>query len=264
MQYLLKPFRLLWRIWVILVFAILFLLGYPLFALFLTREKWFTHAFTLKRVIYYTTALLSGIFIRKIQESPFDKSRTYVIISNHTSYLDVILTYAFLPIYYHFIGKQELGKIPFFRILFSKTNILLDRSSRRSAQEAYNRAIADLKKGISVFLFPEGTIPHNAPNLRRFKNGAARMAIELQLPVLPITYLDHWHLFPEGDNRWKGGGPGINRIVIHPPIETYGRTSEDIESLNNQLFQITHDTLSQYKILPDSLGNPKTNSRKPA
>ncbi|MCB0395642.1 MAG: 1-acyl-sn-glycerol-3-phosphate acyltransferase [Flavobacteriales bacterium] len=256
MRYLLLPIQWLWRFWIILVFVIVFLIGYPWIKHYLHNESTYKKSFRVQRIIARVTAFLSGIVIRVKQVQPLNTHRTYVIISNHTSYLDVILSYAFLPLYYHFMGKNELERIPLFNVLFKKTNIPVDRKNRRSAHAAYQRACTDLQKGISIFLFPEATIPDHIPRLRHFKTGAARLAIENQVPILPITYLDHWRILPEGRNAWKGGRPGRNRIIIHPPISTSGLNESDVPALNQQLHKLTNDTLVQYNCLPPSGKTP--------
>ena len=67
-------------------------------------------------------------------------------------------------------------------------------------------------------MFPEGTINHSAPVMGRFKNGPFRLAIEKQVPIVPITFLNIWKLLPD-DFKTNVGHPGIARIVFHAPVE---------------------------------------------
>ena len=92
------------------------------------------------------------------------------------------------------------------------------------------RASKDIDKGISISLFPEGTIHHNGPVMGRFKNGPFRLAIEKQVPIVPITFLNNWILLPD-DFHHRIGRPGIADVIIHEPISTKGMTEVDLEKL---------------------------------
>ena len=88
------------------------------------------------------------------------------------------------------MGKAELRKVPLFRKFFDRMNIPVNRKSVLDSHRAFMRAGSDIDKGISVALFPEGTIHHNGPVIGRFKNGPFRLAIEKQIP--------EWHFASAG------------------------------------------------------------------
>ena len=111
------------------------------------------------------------------------------------------------------------------------------------SHRAFLRAASDLEKGISITLFPEGTILHNGPRIGRFKNGPFRLAIQAQVPVVPITFLDNWVLLPD-DFLKRTGRPGISRVIIHDPIPTLGMTEDDMETLKAQVFKAMKDPLA--------------------
>ena len=102
---------------------------------------------------------------------------------------------------------------------------------------------SDLKKGISISIFPEGTIHDNAPKLNRFKNGPFKMAIESQVPIVPVTFKNNWIILPEGRKGKKGGKPTRMEVVIHKPIPTKGMTENNIEALKAQVFAIINNEL---------------------
>ena len=178
-----------------------------------------------------------GLTFKIRYESKIDRKRAYVICANHGSYLDVILTYVVIPTYFHSMGKAELLKIPLFNQFFKRMNIPVNRKSRVDSHRAFIRAGQDLDKGIIINLFPEGTIGHQAPALGRFKNGPFKLAIDKQVPIIPVTYLNNWILLP--DNYAKGGGrPGMARIIVHKPIETTGMTEDNLEELKHQVSEV--------------------------
>src|SRR6185295_8397785 len=119
---------------------------------------------------------------------------------------------------------------------FERMNIPVNRKSVLDSHRAFMRAGEDIDKGISVTLFPEGTI-HHGPGVGRFKNGPFRLAIEKQIPIVPITFLNNWKLLPD-EYPEKLGRPGIARIIMHEPIETKGMTEDDLESLKKQVYEI--------------------------
>src|SRR5258708_3966771 len=117
MKYLLIIPRTLWKLWFILNFLITLLLLYPVFLILLSREKWFGSAFLLmrfwgKELCYASGILPSVTYETEISEIPCP----CVFVSNHCSYLDIILPCVFIPQYFIFVGKQELDKAPLFRI----------------------------------------------------------------------------------------------------------------------------------------------------
>ena len=189
--------RRIWCAWFFLVGASSFILLYPLFFILLRKRSWFRYAFRLKKVWAHIMLFGSGIFYKIKKEGVIDRKRSYVICPNHTSYLDIVLTNIAFSNYFHFMGKAELQTIPLFNIFFKRMNIPVDRTSITSSHKAFNRAKQDIEKGISIAIYPEGTIPESAPDLGPFKNGAFKLAIEMQIPIVPITYLDNWKIFPD-------------------------------------------------------------------
>ncbi len=235
--------RKVWRILFNLNFAITFLILYPLFYIFILSEKTWGIVFQLKRFWAHLILLNVGISYRIRQEAKLDKKGTYIFCANHTSYIDTVATYIAIPNYFHFIGKAELTKIPLFRIFFWRMDIPVDRGSRIGAHKAFSRAASDLKKGISISIFPEGTIHETAPKLNRFKNGPFKLAIENQVPIVPITFKNNWVILPNGRKAKKGGKPTRMEVIIHKPIPTTGMTEADIETLKAHVHSIINQEL---------------------
>ena len=98
---------------------------------------------------------------------------------------------------------------------------------------------------MAVFLFPEGTISSNG-DLRGFKNGAFKLAIDKQVPVVPVTFLNNWKLLQNGGFFKTFGKPGISRIVVHEPILTTGMTENDLLSLKAKVHEVISSELKNY------------------
>lgn len=131
-----------------------------------------------------------------------------------------------------FVGKKELAKIPIFGFFYKKTCILVDRSSVKSRQAVFLRAQRRLKGGVSICIFPEGGVPEDETIvLDEFKDGAFRLAINHQIPIVPMTFYDNKKRF---SYTFFSGGPGRLRVKIHTFIDTIGLTIEDTKKLNHR------------------------------
>jgi 1-acyl-sn-glycerol-3-phosphate acyltransferase len=219
-----------WRIWFFTNAVLCFLFFFPLVVLFISREKWFPIVFKLIKCWAYYCLWVSGIRYHITSEAKLNPNVAYIFCPNHSSILDIIVSYVAIPQYFHFMGKAELTKIPLFKIFFKRMNISVDRSSLKASYGAYQRAHDDLQKGISIGIFPEATIPDCTPKLGPMKNGAFKLAIENQIAIVPITYVNTWKIMPDID-KTCGGKPGTVFIYLHQPIATKGMTAADLKTL---------------------------------
>lgn len=245
MNYLLIISRVLWKIWFGSNFVITFILLYPVFFVLLSNEKWFAHAFELMRVWAKWLCYGSGIFPSVSFET--DKKSLpspCIYVSNHCSYLDIIMSYVTIPKFFVFVGKQELNKVPLFRIFFKRMNILVNRKSTVDSHRAYLQAAARLEKGQSVFIFPEATISP-CGELIPFKNGAFKLAIDKQVPIVPIVFPDNWKLFQNGGFFKSHGRPGKAKAIVRKPIFTRGMTNSDLIPLREKTRSIIQDILNK-------------------
>ena len=190
---------------------------------------------------------IPGIRYKVRYEAKLSPNKTYVYVSNHSSYLDIVLSYCAIPYYFIFMGKQELKKAPLFRIFFKEMNILVDRKSKIGSHRALEAAAKQLDEGHSIVLFPEGTISREAPKLRAFKNGAFRLAIEKQVPIVPITFVNNWKLLQDRPFLQGLSRPGLALIEVHRPIPTKGMTLDDILTLKAQVVNVIDTSLNNYE-----------------
>jgi 1-acyl-sn-glycerol-3-phosphate acyltransferase len=236
MRYLTLPLRVLWKIWLSLNFALGMIVLYPFFYVLLSREKYYPAAFRLMRGWAHWLAYTSGIFESVHGYKNARMHQPAIFCANHNSYIDIMLAYVFIPCYFVFMGKREIESIPLFNIFFRGMNILVDRKSNVDAHKAFVRAGEEIDKGNSIFIFPEGGIFFKGPELKRFKNGAFRLAIEKQVPIVPVTYRNNWRILQTGSFLMARAGPGIARIIVHTPIHTTGMTQENLIDLQDKTF----------------------------
>ena len=246
MKYILIILRVLWKSLFLLNFALGLIILYPFFYILLSKKKWFPLAFKLKKFWAYWILFVPGIFVKIERRSPADKlPQPALYIANHASYLDIIINYIVVPRYFVAMGKREIEKAPLFRIFFKEMNILVDRKSISDAHKAFMRAGQEIDKGHSVFIFPEGGISSSGV-LLNCKNGAFKLAIEKQVPIVTITYLNNWKLLQNGGFLKTFGRPGISRVIVHEPISTLGMTENDLVTLRTNVRDILLKDLDNY------------------
>ena len=247
MKYLLIIPRALWKLWFVLNFLITLLLLYPVFVILLSREKWFGTAFSLMRLwskwICYSSGIIPSI---TYEIEPAQIPNPCVFVSNHSSYLDILLIYISIPNYFVCVGKQELDKAPLFRIFFKRMNILVNRKSNVDSHRAYMQAGEKIDKGQSIFIFPEATISSDG-TLIPFKNGAFKLAIDKQVPIVPLVFPNAWQLLQTGGFLKAHGKPGRAIAIIRKPVETKGMTNADLLPLREKLKNIIQESLDQNK-----------------
>lgn len=236
-----------WAVYFLLLFILFFLLFYPVFYWFLVIRKkpsaW-KKAHKLRRLWGKIIMFLAGLNPKNKFETTIDKSKTYIIVANHFSYLDILSLNVQLPLHFRFIAKAELLKIPLFNIFFKTIDIATDRYTKKGARETIKQASESIAKGISVAIFPEGKMSRTIPKMMPYKLGAFKLAIEHQIPILPVSILDNHHrLFYDG---WsKGGSPGKMRNYIHKPIKTQGMQMSDAKELSSKVYHIIESKLKQ-------------------
>lgn len=236
----------LWKIYAALWFTILLVILFPFYKLWLRKESSFKKAMMLLKWHTRFLMIVTGIKLLVKNRHLLDKDQTYIFTPNHTSYADILLLYHIVPNYFVFLGKGELKKIPLFKIFFKDMNIPVDRKSATSGKQALERCGKEIEKGNSVVLFPEGTIPKSCPIMGTFKLGAFKLAIEKQVPVVPITFLSNYRRL-EMSGLFSGkAGPGLAKAIIHEPIPTIGMTEADIESLSIKVFNIINSEVEKH------------------
>ncbi|MDT0675323.1 lysophospholipid acyltransferase family protein [Autumnicola musiva] len=233
----LKKFALLlWRIWFYILLGLPILVMLPVLLVVASAERFYPQFYVCARI--WAKCIIYGMgFYPKVKcAEKMQKGKSYMIIANHTSIVDIMLMLIVNKHPFVFIGKVELAKIPLFGHFYRKTSILVDRKSQRSRQYAFNEAQRRLKQGNSICIFPEGGVPNDHTIfLDNFKDGAFRLAIEHQIPVVPITFHDCKKRF---SYKFFSGGPGKLRVKIHHFLPTKGKIVGDKRALREETREI--------------------------
>lgn len=160
---------------------------------------------------------------------------SYVIVSNHVSYIDPVALFAVVPFVFRPLAKSEIARVPLFGFIYARIAILVDRSSVRKKAESMQQLKSVLSSGTSIFVYPEGTFNESEAPTLPFHDGAFRLAIEHQAPILPIVFPDtkkRWHY-----SAWWKLSPGKNRAYILEPLSVSGMQLNELSELKNKVRQ---------------------------
>ena len=246
MKFIKAPFQLLYRIWFYVLVTVPILLLFPLLLISISKEKWYPFFFKLARIWAKTILFGMGFVISVKKLQPFEKQKSYMLISNHTSMTDIMLMlYVIKDNPFVFVGKKELAKIPIFGFFYKRTCILVDRGSSKSRKEVFDQAQKRLNQGLSICIFPEGGVPEDrSVILDTFKDGAFRLAIDHQIPIVPMSFYDNKKRF---SYKFLSGSPGKMRAKVHEFIETQGKTQQDKRIIKDTAREVIYQDLIQEK-----------------
>jgi 1-acyl-sn-glycerol-3-phosphate acyltransferase len=159
-----------------------------------------------------------------------NRKLSYVVVCNHQSLFDIPVVYGWLDLDLKWVIKQELRKLPGLGIGCEKAgHIFVDRKDSKKARSTIEKALDRLGNGIGILFYVEGTRSLDG-RLLPFKKSAFRVAIEQQLPVLPVTLVGTRDILPAKSLK---AFPGRVRMVVHPAIETRGLTLSQTGELLN-------------------------------
>ena len=242
LRYIFSP---LWKLWFVLVFIIPFLLLYPFFHFALVTKR-FDLVYRLKRLWSHIISKGSFIFADiQYKSKKYHLPKPCIIVSNHTSYLDIVFSTFYIDHTAVYMGKYELLQIPLFKNFFKYLDIPVNRKSITDAHKAFSQAGKKLDEGLSQVIYPEGTISNNG-KLKPFKNGAFKLAIEKQVPIVPVANLNNWWFLQNGGFFKSNGRPGIAHIVVGDPILTTGMTEKNIAELKEKVHTFINSELEAF------------------
>jgi 1-acyl-sn-glycerol-3-phosphate acyltransferase len=168
--------------------------------------------------------------------------QSYIIVANHQSLADIYVVYGYSGIDFKWVMKKELRSIPLFGLACEMMgHIIVDRSNTTAALESINLARSSIKDGISVVFFAEGTRSRKG-EIDQFKKGAFRLALELGLPILPVSIHNTSKVLPSDTLDWH---PGHVKLKFHEPISTTGMNMKDVSSLRDQTRTVIAAALAQ-------------------
>ncbi len=232
-----RALRVLFGIYALLIFPGTMIVTTILYAIiFLTfPNKKAPHvAHGLSRIWARTLMILFFMPTRIRNKHFIDPKKTYVMVANHQSQLDIPLYALSCKNTVRFLAKAELTKIPLMGFIIRKLYLSVNRQDRNDRNKSIEVMRKSLDEGISVFLCPEGTRnKHEEPPLLDFRDGAFRLAIATQTPLAGFVVLNTGRKL--SPLRPIALAPGTLHGVWCTPIETKGMTMDDVPALKEKV-----------------------------
>lgn len=239
-------FQRVYTTWCITWFVAPFVVTYPFQAYLIRKPQWHRHVHNINRL---WSAVFLRMFLTPLQvewRMKLDPAKRYIFTPNHSSYLDIPMMLRAIPGFLNFVGKSSLAKVPLWGKVYGKLYICVDRRSAVSSAKSYISSVRSLDAGRSLVIFPEGTIPPTAgKQLLEFKDGPFKLAIEKQLPIVPVTMPYNQLFMPDLEGKLKIRWHPL-KMIVHEPIETTGMTVKDLPALKEQVFQIIQQEITKH------------------
>lgn len=192
------------------------------------------------RIWVYCFSFATGIRFRGHNKSLIQKGKSYIFVINHTSFLDAPA----IPIAIHSplvaLGKKELSKIPVFGWITTAFAVWVDRSSPESRKKSIDRLKELLSGGTCVLVAPEGTRNNTDEPLLPFRYGPFKLAIESQIPILPVVIHNAGKLMKRGSLLLT---PGTIHSYCLPEISVEGLTEANLDELTQSTYQLMRDKI---------------------
>ncbi|WP_300599220.1 lysophospholipid acyltransferase family protein [Niabella sp.] len=241
-------FRLFYMIYAVLIFLVVMLLIFPLciLAAFLGRIRGGNIIYALCTFWADIWFAMIGIRVQKTYTMPFDPDKKYILIANHISYLDIPVMVKVFRKPMRALGKAEMGKLPIFGFIYKRAIVTVDRKSTEGRAKSIRILRSVINKGISIFVFPEGTFNETHQPLKDFYNGAFKLALETGTPIRPVLFLDTFDRMP----YWQKLplNPGKCRVVFLDEVPVEGWPVKDHERLKQLVYAQMEQKLLEYNV----------------
>jgi 1-acyl-sn-glycerol-3-phosphate acyltransferase len=170
----------------------------------------------------------------------FTKGKPFIVTFNHNSMMDIPLSCPYVPGPNKTIAKSSFIKIPLFGLYYIKGAVLVNRKNEESRRRSYEKMKKVLAKGMHMCIYPEGTRNRTGEPLKKFHDGAFRLAVETHTAIIPVILLNTKKVLPKG--FWFRP----QRLEMHflPTVEPAQKTSEEIK---NEVFHIMKEYYVQHQ-----------------
>lgn len=224
----------LYTLWVLIVFSVFMIVLLPgIMIPFLLGRRFSWIGYSFLWLWSWIFSMLTFIRYDLKGREHIQAKTSYIYVSNHTSFLDIPGIRLLIPGEFRPIAKKELLKIPVFGFIVKAATVVVDRSNAQSRKQSIEKLREILTGGISILVFAEGTQNRTKEILQPFKDGAFRIAIDTQLPIVPLVVIGAGRLMPPGKIDIK---PGNIKVVAGEPISVEGLTPDDIQTLKQKTF----------------------------
>jgi len=247
MHFLLKPLQWIYCIYSFGLFVCIMLLFFPfvLLAALFGLVKGGNMIYRVCMLWADIWFFLIGIWHKNIYEQRMDTDQQYIFVANHISYLDAPIIVKAIRRPIRALGKAEMSKVPVFGFIYKFAVVQVDRGNADNRAKSIRNMKSILKKGISIFVFPEGTFNLTNNALKDFYDGAFRVALETNTPIKPVLYLDAYDRMSY--KSIFSLNPGKNRAVFLEEISVEGLTAADLPVVKQKVYDLMDKKLHEYQ-----------------
>jgi 1-acyl-sn-glycerol-3-phosphate acyltransferase len=176
---------------------------------------------------------VAGVKVKTTGIEKLKPGGSYVIASNHSSYMDTPVILATVPVQFRFLAKSGLFRIPFLGSHLKRAgHIPVPREDPRAAVKTMSDAARNIReKGISMLIFPEGGRTPDG-ELKLFKEGVAYIAIKAGVPIIPVAISGTRAVVPIHSGIVKAGHVTLQ---VGEPVETANLTLKDRERVTEEV-----------------------------
>lgn len=218
-----------WAVWGLVTFtATLIVVVIPVgFTFLLEERKGVTAFWRITQIWMRVWLFLIGSPLKVVGRQYFEKGKNYVVVSNHNSLMDVPVTTPFVPGPNKTIAKKSFAKTPLFGWIYIRGSVLVDRESEESRRKSFEDMKEVLKKGLHMVVYPEGTRNRTIDPLKKFHDGAFKLAITTGKDIIPTVLFNTRKILPA--NKTFYFWPSKIEMHFLPPVSHEGLTSRELK-----------------------------------
>jgi len=249
MHFLVKIIQYIYSIYAFTVFLILMLVLFPLVlvAIPFGKLRGGNMVYVICRFWADAALFLWGIRPSIIYEEQPNPGYPVIFVFNHISYMDIpAILVSLRNRHYRVLAKAEMAKIPIFGTFYRAATVMVDRSNPEKRAESIKILLSVIRKNISVVIAPEGTFNTSRQPLKEFYNGAFKIAIETNTPIIPMLFLDTYSRL--NYHSVFSLTPGKCRTVFLPEIQVHNYQPGDEEQLKNRVYETMKAALIRYEV----------------
>lgn len=232
-----------WALWGLVSFAVTFILIFlpSMISYAFPEPKGTVVLMKVARVWMDVWLWLVACPVKVSGQENFEAGKSYIVTCNHNSFLDVPLSSPYIPGANKTIAKKTFAKVPLFGWFYAKGSVLVDRNDERSRRKSYDEMKAVLRMGLHMCIYPEGTRNRTNEPLKKFYDGAFRLATDTGHAVVPALIFNTKKALPA--NKPFYFLPQKLRMEFLPPVDPAGLTTEQ---LKEKVFLIMKDYYQQH------------------
>lgn len=222
-------FARIWALWGLLLFISTMFVAYLFYipCHFLKepdKANWHRHASRAWMFIYLH---LIGCPLKIKGTQNFKNIPNCIIVSNHNSLMDVPVTTPFMPRANKTIAKKSFSRIPIFGWIYSFGSVLVDRNDDASRRKSYEDMKQVLNEGLDMVIYPEGTRNRTNEPLKKFYDGAFRLAVDTRKPIIPTLVFNTKKVLPV--HKFFYMLPHTLEMHFLPAVESINCTAQELK-----------------------------------